>query len=309
MTSDPAAQARSDRPKSRQDRARAFVPELIPEPEELDRVGPLDPKEQKQLGYIHEARDNYHTARWIRGKALEAAFRRRLFRGEDGQRTRQEYLDDEWDGMSESAAYLEIGEWRLAAQIATEFGRPAPDSHVRALVKVAKAQGLEEVTYWYLVVRQLGAETKQRVTAEVVGRLANWLTNGDRGEISELFAPPQLPPPRKETTAPAGDDQAHGDDAPFQNLGTDDSSTSRDAADKEVEAAPSSTGAASTSDGQELPALGALRAALGALFEVYEALAPEQVAQARAEDEEEAGSLLVQVVGLAKDVGERAGQR
>ncbi|MFI1831315.1 hypothetical protein ACH41E_33450 [Streptomyces sp. NPDC020412] len=308
MTSDPAERAGSDRSKSRQDRARAFVPELILEPEDLDRVGPLDPKEQKQLGYIHEARDNYHTARWIRGKALEAAFRRRLFRGEDGQRTRQEYLNDEWDGMSESAAYLEIGEWRLAAQIAKEFGRPAPDSHIRALVNVAKAQGLEEVTSWYVELRQHGAKTKQRVTAAVVERLADFLTTGGTGEIDGLFAP-QLPPPRKETTAPAGDDQAHGDDAPFQNLGTDDSSTSRDAADKEVEATPSSTGAASTSDGQELPALGALRAALGALFEVYEALAPEQVAQARAEDEEEAGSLLVQVVGLAKDVGERAGQR
>ncbi|MEU3342987.1 hypothetical protein [Streptomyces sp. NPDC006668] len=37
-------------------------------------------------------------------KALDAAFRRRLFRGEDGQRIRQQHLDDEWDGISESAA-------------------------------------------------------------------------------------------------------------------------------------------------------------------------------------------------------------
>ncbi len=49
----------------------------------------------------------------MRGKALDAAFRRRLFRG-DGQHTRQQYLDDEWDGISESAAYLEIKEWPLA---------------------------------------------------------------------------------------------------------------------------------------------------------------------------------------------------
>ncbi|MFD9226204.1 hypothetical protein ACFWDI_40905 [Streptomyces sp. NPDC060064] len=70
----------------------------------------------------------------MRGEALEAAFRRRLYRGEDGQRTRHQYLDDEWDGISESAAYREIDEWPLAKAISDVCERPASDSHVRALV-------------------------------------------------------------------------------------------------------------------------------------------------------------------------------
>ncbi|WP_031069201.1 hypothetical protein [Streptomyces sp. NRRL S-118] len=65
----------------RRDRARAFVPKLIPEPQDLDRTGPLDAKEQRDLERIHAARDHYQSAKWMRGKALEAAFRRRLYRG------------------------------------------------------------------------------------------------------------------------------------------------------------------------------------------------------------------------------------
>ncbi|MET9804910.1 hypothetical protein [Streptomyces sp. NPDC006368] len=190
---------------SRRDRARAFVPELIPEPADLDRTGPLDAKEQQQLDRIHAARDHHQAAKWMRGKALEAAFRRRLYRGEDGQRTRQQYLDDEWDGMSESAAYLEIKEWRLAAQIAETCERPAPDSHVRALVDVAEAQGCETVARWYGELRRCGKETGRRVTAEVVANLADYLDSGATlGELNSLFVPRQLPaaePPRKPSAA------------------------------------------------------------------------------------------------------------
>jgi hypothetical protein len=55
MTSDSTA-------LGRRDRARAFVPELIPEPQDIDRTGPLDAKEQQQLDRIHAARDHHQAA-------------------------------------------------------------------------------------------------------------------------------------------------------------------------------------------------------------------------------------------------------
>ncbi|MFE5847572.1 hypothetical protein ACFQ7N_38735 [Streptomyces niveus] len=219
----------------RQDRVRAFVPTLIPEPADLDRTGPLDAREQRDLDRIHGARDNHQNARWMRGKALEAAFRRRLFRGEDGRRTRQEYLNDEWDGISESAAYLEIKEWRLAAQIAETCDHPAPDSHVRALVEVAAHQGPEIVAVRYSQLRRYGAEQRLKVTAPVVKNLAVYLATGetpavsatDTGELQSLFVRRQLPVAKKprvpaqtegsspETRQTSGD----GSDDEFQNFG------------------------------------------------------------------------------------------
>ncbi|MEW1552190.1 hypothetical protein [Streptomyces tsukubensis] len=232
----------------KRDRARAFVPELIPEPQDLDRTGPLDAKEQQQLDRIHAARDHHQAAKWMRGKALDAAFRRHLFRG-DGQRTRQEYLDAEWDGISESAAYREIGEWPLAKAISDAFERPAPDSHVRALVDVAGAQGHEAVAHWYTELRHHGRQTGQRVTADVVANLADFLRSGSEPErLEALFVPRQLTPakPRKKPAAPAGPAKsgggepvtgtvvAHGQDrrdGSFPNLGMDDASGSGPAAE------------------------------------------------------------------------------
>ncbi|MFF8618523.1 hypothetical protein [Streptomyces sp. NPDC015350] len=194
-------------PASRGDRARAFVPELIPEPVDLEPTGPLTAREERDLERIHAARDHHGTARWMRGKALEAAFRRRLYRG-DGERTRQEYLDDEWDGISESAAYREIQEWELAAQIAEAYGRPVAGSHVRALATAAPLHGREAVAGYYVQLRRYGAGTGQRVTADVVERLGEFLTGdhaleaagrgqGQLPELDELFTPRQLPAPRR----------------------------------------------------------------------------------------------------------------
>ncbi|MFD8633755.1 hypothetical protein [Streptomyces sp. NPDC059533] len=205
---------------ARRDRARAFVPELIPDPVDLERTGPLDAREQRDLERVHEARDHHGTAKWMRGKALEAAFRRRLYRGENGEQTRQEYLDAEWDGMSESAAYLEIREWRLAQQIAETYGRPVADSHVRALVDVADKHGHTPVAAAYLELRRYGSTTGQRVTGPVVENLAQYLTakalplpqsvtpelTGGTSEQAEdlegLFAPQQLPGPRRRKVSP-----------------------------------------------------------------------------------------------------------
>ncbi|MEU9797192.1 hypothetical protein AB0E27_42800 [Streptomyces sparsogenes] len=217
----------------RRDRARAFVPELIPEPQDLERTGPLDAKERQQLDRIHAARDHHQAAKWMRGKALESAFRRRLYRGEDGQRTRQQYLDDEWDGISESAAYREIGEWPLAKAISDVCERPAPDSHVRALVDVAEKQGCEPVAHWYAELRRHGQQAGHRVTADVVANLADFLRSGTEPQrLEALFVPRQLPPaaprkPGKRAERAAGEPVTgtvvtHGQDGSFPNLGMSD---------------------------------------------------------------------------------------
>ncbi|MGW1847712.1 hypothetical protein [Streptomyces sp. NPDC001966] len=217
-------------PAGRGDRARAFIPELIPDPVDLERTGPLDAREERDLGRIHEARDHHGNARWMRGKALEAAFRRRLYRGENGERTRQEYLDDEWDGISESAAYRETGEWRLAAQIAEAYGRPVADSHVRALSAVAELHGREAVAESYVRLRRYGASTGQRVTAEVVERLAEHLASDRALEAMEpkadrlpelgLFTPRQLPAPRRSKKS-AGPDKVVEPTAVIPKFGND----------------------------------------------------------------------------------------
>ncbi|MEU6603292.1 hypothetical protein [Streptomyces flaveolus] len=215
----------------------AFVPELIPEPAGLKRTGPLDAKEQQQLERIHAARDHHQAAKWMRGKALDAAFRRHLYRGEDGQRTRQQYLNDEWDGISESAAYREIAEWPLAKTITDAFERPAPDSHVRALVDAAEQQGHQAVAHWYAELRHHGRRAGLRVTADVVANLADFLRTGTEPEqIEALFVPRQLPPAKTRKPTPAeragrgkgeavtGTVVAHGQDrrdGSFPNLGMD----------------------------------------------------------------------------------------
>lgn len=218
----------------RKDRARAFVAELLPEPQDIERTGPLTPKEQQTLGRVHAARDHHQAAKWMRGKALAVAFSRRLFRGEDGQRTRQEYLDYEWDGISESAAYREIGEWPVAKAISDACERPAPDSHVRALVDVAEKQGAEPVARWYAELRHHGQQAGRRVTADVVANLADFLRAGTEPErLEALFAPRQLAravgKPRKPAPdgraehgkgeAVAGTTVPHGRDGSFPNLG------------------------------------------------------------------------------------------
>ncbi|MFJ5099262.1 hypothetical protein [Streptomyces sp. NPDC088557] len=200
----------------RRDRQTAFTPELLPPLEDVEATGPLTPKERKYLSRIHDARDHYGTARWMRGMALEAAFRRLLFRGEDGTRTRQEYLNDEWDGMSESAAYLEIREWRLARAIETAYGRAVASSHVRALAAAAELHPPELVAAAYAHTREYGRLTGRRVTAEVTGRLGEYLITApalaaaapleipesgeqpERPELESLFTPAPQPDPGPE---------------------------------------------------------------------------------------------------------------
>ncbi|MFG3399171.1 hypothetical protein [Streptomyces parvus] len=217
----------------RADRARAFVPELLPEPQDIERTGPLTPKEQQTLGRVHAARDHHQTAKWIRGKALAVAFSRRLYRGQAGTRTRQEYLDAEWDGISESAAYREIGEWPVAKAISDACERPAPDSHVRTLVDVAETQGAELVARWYAELRRHGRQAGRRVTADVVANLADFLREGTEPErLDALFTPRQLAPAGKPSThAPGGRGEGgkneavagtivpHSRDGAFPNLG------------------------------------------------------------------------------------------
>ncbi|WP_146066276.1 hypothetical protein [Streptomyces sp. ZL-24] len=225
----------------RKDRARAFVAELLPEPQDIERTGPLTPKEQQTLGRVHAARDHHQTAKWMRGKALAVAFSRRLYRGEDGQRTRQEYLDDEWDGISESAAYREIGEWPVAKAISDACERPAPDSHVRTLVDVAEKQGVELVARWYAELRRHGQQAGRRVTADVVANLADFLCKGTEPErLEAFFAPRQLAPSTGKPSKPAPDGRTehgkntavagtivpHSRDGSFPNLGMSANGTS-----------------------------------------------------------------------------------
>lgn len=103
-------------------------------PLDVDADGPMSHRESVQLGKLHAARNGTARAAWMRGAILESINRRRLYRGESGERSFPEYLDQEWDGLSESGAYREIEEWRMGYAISQIWEGIVPSSHVRALL-------------------------------------------------------------------------------------------------------------------------------------------------------------------------------
>ncbi|MFI1004918.1 hypothetical protein ACIP10_36060 [Streptomyces galbus] len=137
--------------------------------------GPLDEQEQRLLAEAHRAIDNARTARWMLGYSLEVVRRRRLYRG-DGTRTWEQYLQQEHDGLSTSAADRLQKTWRLAQAVQKELGRPLPESHLHQLQPYAERTSNEVAArdyaklYWAHQtrgVRLVARQIQQRVTKAV----------------------------------------------------------------------------------------------------------------------------------------------
>ncbi|RFU83631.1 hypothetical protein DY218_27375 [Streptomyces triticagri] len=164
--------------QARRERHHAVQAGDIPEPvdvDEADAHGPLTAREHVELQRIHAARDNGTQADWMRDKALEAAVRRRLYRGEDGTRTVEEYLDEEWAGISLSEADRRMREWRMKRAVAQIWARPVADSHARAMLGVGLAKGWDQAAEDYAELRRFASTHQQRVTAQVVEDFAGRL--------------------------------------------------------------------------------------------------------------------------------------
>ncbi|MFI9824606.1 hypothetical protein ACIHFC_29755 [Streptomyces sp. NPDC052013] len=129
----------------------ATLPERDITPEEAN--GPLSAKEQDELAECHRAIDNARSAQWLLGRALEIVRRRRLYRG-DGSRTWPQYLAAEHDGMTEREARRLQEEWRLAKAVQDALGKPAPASHVRAMLAYAESTSDEQAARDYVMLRK-----------------------------------------------------------------------------------------------------------------------------------------------------------
>ncbi|WP_414167115.1 hypothetical protein ACMATS_05775 [Streptoverticillium reticulum] len=182
----------------------AFTEDLIPTPQDIQATGPLSQLEQRDLRGIHAARDNALAAEWMKGMALESCHRRKLYRGATGTRTWEEYLEEEWDGMSETEARRQMGEWKLSRAVHAHFGRPAPASHIRAIKPLAVATTDVAAAQAYARLRSLFHNDGVRVTAQAITvRVDAALGAGKPAvvlqrmhEVSTPAAIPAVPKPR-----------------------------------------------------------------------------------------------------------------
>ncbi|WP_330294075.1 hypothetical protein [Streptomyces sp. NBC_00576] len=143
----------------------ATLPEQDLTPEEAS--GPLSDEEQLQLAECHRAVDNSRAAQWLLGRALEIVRRRRLYRG-DGSRTWPQYLAAEHDSMTEREARRLQDEWRLAKAVQDALGRPAPASHVRAMLDYADSTSDEQAARDYAMLRTAFEEAQVRLKADQI---------------------------------------------------------------------------------------------------------------------------------------------
>lgn len=143
----------------------ATLPERDLTPEEAS--GPLSDEEQLQLAECHRAVDNARSAQWLLGRALEIVRRRRLYRG-DGSRTWVQYLADEHDGMTEREARRLQEEWRLAKAVQDALGKPAPASHVRAMLDYADSTSDEQAAQAYVMLRTAFEAARVRLAAHQI---------------------------------------------------------------------------------------------------------------------------------------------
>lgn len=190
--------------------------------------GPLNGAEQQQLAECHRAVDNARSAQWLLGRALEIIRRRRLYRG-DGSRTWIQYLETEHDGMTEREARRLQEEWRLAKAVQEALGKPAPASHVRAMLDYANSTSDEQAASDYAMLRRAFQAAQQRLAAhQITARVAKALepasiegAPSSRREAvearwREVHAPePAIPAPAK---APDVEQQAGRENEPVDPL-------------------------------------------------------------------------------------------
>ncbi|MER5511523.1 hypothetical protein ABT052_40360 [Streptomyces sp. NPDC002766] len=143
----------------------ATLPERDVTAEEAN--GPLTAQEQELLAECHRAIDNARTAQWMLGRALEIVRRRRLYRA-DGTRTWPQYLAAEHDGMTVREARRLQEEWRLAKAVQDALGKPAPPSHVRAMLAYADSTSNEQAASDYTMLRSAYDEAQLRLAAHQI---------------------------------------------------------------------------------------------------------------------------------------------
>lgn len=152
------------------------LPDRDVTPEEAS--GPLSDDEQLQLAECHRAVDNARSAQWLLGRALEIVRRRRLYRG-DGTRTWIQYLATEHDGMDEREARRLQEEWRLAKAVQDALGKPAPASHVRAMIDYADNTSDEQAAHAYVMLRAAFETARVRLAAhQITARVTKALEPG-----------------------------------------------------------------------------------------------------------------------------------
>lgn len=179
--------------------------------------GPLNAEEQRQLDECHRAIDNARTGQWMLGMSLEIVRRRRLHRG-DGTRTWVQYLAAEHDGMTEREARRLQEEWRLAKTVQDALGKPAPASHVRAMLDYASSTSDQQAAADYVALKNAFDSGKLRLAAhQITARASKAIELAAEADPQErsravvthwqaLQAPrPTIPAPAKAPGSPQAD--------------------------------------------------------------------------------------------------------
>ncbi|MEU8672890.1 hypothetical protein AB0C71_39060 [Streptomyces anulatus] len=195
-------------------RPQPFTPDLLPATDARDATGSLSVEELDELDRCERAFANADQAQWMRGLALHAVRDRRLYR--DGGRTWIEYCEE--IGLSESEAHRLIQEYPLTRAISQIWETPkiVAASHVRALLPLVPAFGLDSVAQGYAHLRIWAQQNKQKVTAADLTALTERAALGRaasaeplpvaefqaRRKALEAGVPPQAGPPPGDTATP-----------------------------------------------------------------------------------------------------------
>lgn len=178
----------------------------IPDPHPPYSDGPLTEAEAAELAACEGAiREQQLHFVWRAGRALQVISQGRLYRASHDRF--EDYLADNWDGISPPRAYQLIAAWPIAEKIAA--GGTLDMSHVnegqlRALAPVTRKHGTDAAVMVYTTVAEAAAEIDgAKVTARVISTVAGALPPGspDRGEVADqarrALTAPEAPPPAK----------------------------------------------------------------------------------------------------------------
>lgn len=176
----------------------------IPDPHPPYADGPLTDAEVAELAACEDAiREQQLHFVWRVGRALHVISQGRLYRA--GHDRFEDYLADNWDGISPPRAYQLIAAWPLAEKLAAggsvDMSR-VNEGQLRALAPVTRKHGPDAAVMVYTTVTETAAEIDgAKVTAKVISTVAGALPPGspDRREVADqarrAFTAPDTPPP------------------------------------------------------------------------------------------------------------------
>ena len=175
----------------------------IPDPHPPYADGPLTEAEAAELAACEDAiREQQLHFVWRVGRALHVISQGRLYRASHDRF--EDYLTDNWDGISPPRAYQLIAAWPVAEKLAAggvvDMSR-VNEGQLRPLAPVTRKHGTDVAVMVYTTVTETAAEIDgAKVTAKVISTVVGTLPPGslDRDEVASqarrALTAPEAPP-------------------------------------------------------------------------------------------------------------------